>query len=912
MPKRSKLETDLRSFYKELFTIKEENGLEIYPVFEVLPVKKLYSDYYSVVKFPVSINTLKKRVPHYTDPQSFLTDVVRMAWNARIYNDRDSEIYKYAKILNKYIVESIYPRLRKLYPHVRVPYLGPLPDPMDEMEQLKFYEEQRREDERNGVVAAPTTLGITNGDSKKVSEDNEPSRKLRLRTSRVPSYKRLDGNEVSSSLSPSPATRKIQQSGELTFLNDPLANRSSLPYTRRHASHHKPTSHSSSNGKRGRPPIIDLPYLQRIKNVLKNLKRETDSNGSNPLTFMFEHLPGEFSNGSFANGIPNPICLEDIRKKAKMRRYKDFLAFEADMNLMLANYRIFYASNGDMQATIEKMGKRFKVLAQSELSKPDSYYLPEGDVRFPLDSVTVNNVEYEIGDWVLLRNPNDNSKPIVGQIFKLWRMKDGARWLNACWYFRPEQTVHRVDRLFYKNEVVKTGQYRDHAAEDILGKCYVVHFTRFQRGDPDINIDGPLFVCEFRYNEAEKIFNKIRTWRACLPEEIRDREERTIPVNGRKFFKYPSPIKHLRPPDATINSKIPQPKYGSNEGPPIIGAVYVRPKLERDDLGEYSTSDDCPRYIIRPGDPPEEGKVDFETGTITTNMITANALPRTSYSFNKMVSAPTSGLPLRKTNSPALMNSDTATSTSASTPVIPTQIQVHRHGNMSSFGSVSAQMEGFPIAQTQLETKVALTPQRLAEIQTLKEIEQKKSIELQRKYLARSTYNSKRVLPGEEDQKPSIIVNVPSAYILPLSITKNINVLQKTDAGHKTRFFDGVDSFGNINFQQLQPVIPKKRNKGDIIWFRGPSACVPERLLNSGSDYLGTPLNKILKVDKSSIHIYKELLNDDDGGENDITSEVHDHTDEQHTLPGNFQIGVRPSAHFMAYRLQKQLKGVNE
>ena len=337
-------------------------------------------------------------------------------------------------------------------------------------------------------------------------------------------------------------------------------------------------------------------------------------------------------------------------------------------------------------------------------------------------------------------------------------------------------------------------------------------------------------------------------------------------MNGRKFFKYPSPIKHLLPPDATINSKIPQPKYGSNEGPPIVGAVYVRPKLERDDLGEYSTSDDCPRYIIRPGDPPEEGKVDFETGTITTNMITANALPRTSYSFNKMVSAPTSGLPLRKTNSPALMNSDTATSTSASTPVIPTQIQVHRHGNMSSFGSVSAQMEGFPIAQTQLETKVALTPQRLAEIQTLKEIEQKKSIELQRKYLARSTYNSKRVLPGEEDQKPSILVNVPSAYILPLSITKNINVLQKTDAGHKTRFFDGVDSFGNINFQQLQPVIPKKRNKGDIIWFRGPSACVPERLLNSGSDYLGTPLNKILKVDKSSIHIYKKVLNDDYGG----------------------------------------------
>ena len=147
---------------------------------------------------------------------------------------------------------------------------------------------------------------------------------------------------------------------------------------------------------------------------------------------------------------------------------------------------------------------------------------------------------------------------IRDRIFRLWKTSDGEEWLNACWYYRPEQTVHRVDRLFYKNEVMKTGQYRDNLVKDIVSKCFVVHFTRFQRGDPAVKVDGPLFVCEFRYNESDKAFNKIRTWRACLPEEIRDQEEETIPVNGRKFFKYPSPIRQLLPRNASEHDRIPQ------------------------------------------------------------------------------------------------------------------------------------------------------------------------------------------------------------------------------------------------------------------------------------------------------------------------------------------------------------------
>lgn len=81
-----------------------------------------------MIKNPVSFNTLKKRIPHYTDAQQFMNDVVQIPWNAKTYNTRDSGIYKYALVLEKYIKDTIYPNLKEKYPQLVYPDLGPLPD----------------------------------------------------------------------------------------------------------------------------------------------------------------------------------------------------------------------------------------------------------------------------------------------------------------------------------------------------------------------------------------------------------------------------------------------------------------------------------------------------------------------------------------------------------------------------------------------------------------------------------------------------------------------------------------------------------------------------------------------------------------------------------------------------------------
>ncbi len=178
-----------------------------------------------------------------------------------------------------------------------------------------------------------------------------------------------------------------------------------------------------------------------------------------------------------------------------------------------------------------------------------------------------------------IRNPNDLAKPIVAQIFRTWQDRGGQKWINACWYYRPEQTVHRYEKHFFEHEVVKTGQYRDHQISDVLDRCFVMFVTRFNKGRPrGFPPDKEVYICESRYNEEKFRFNKIKTWASCVPDEVRERDYEMDLFNApRRMKKVPSPIKHLLREDAKETDDLPRPTWGSPNAPPIVGAVHRRP-----------------------------------------------------------------------------------------------------------------------------------------------------------------------------------------------------------------------------------------------------------------------------------------------------------------------------------------------
>lgn len=520
-----KLVTRLSNLFEAIYSLTNSAGELIYSDFQRLP-PRTGTDYYKFITKPISLHTIGRTVKRflYKTAQDFVNDLAQLTWNARHYNEPGSRIHENAMILDKFIHDTVIPKLladSKVIDcaSLHYPDLGP----------LDTFTISRMDTGYNHLSTKPEVAEQVE------DEDETPS---------------------------------------------------------------APVKPEQPTVRRGRPPIIDKPYEARIKSILKYMKRiPHPEDPTYNLTNLFERLP-ERSNSQYYEIVRRPMSLHEIRAKVRSRKYSDERQFLADLNLMTSNAKQFYAVDPEMIQDVLLFDEQLQAIISREMLRPESdfVYVPNsgGDKpKTPLDVVTVKGRKYKVGDWVLIKNPNDSLKPIVGQIFRLWST-DGVQYANVCWYIRPEQTCHRVDRLFYKNEVCKTSEYPDHPASDIIAPCYVIFLTHFQKGDIPPSLlpkDSEWFICEFRYNSSTYTFNRIRTWKACLPDEIRHIDQPILPLSEpRKLIKYDSPIKHLLKSDAIDMSRV-APTEGIDEnGPPVVGAVYLKLPFYNDDLGQCSTS----------------------------------------------------------------------------------------------------------------------------------------------------------------------------------------------------------------------------------------------------------------------------------------------------------------------------------
>lgn len=522
-----KLATRLNSLFEGIYTLNNRAGKPIFVDFQKLP-SRTGTDYYKYIKNPISLHTVGRNVKKvaYRDAQAFIDDLAQISWNARHYNEPGSEIYDNALVLDSHIKDTIIPRLAS--------------DPKVPNSAGLYYPDLGPLEDYDNVDLATASPYLKNED-----------------------YDDDDGFHYTQTTKAMPS--RAMESGV----------------------------------RRGRPPIIDKPYELRIKLILKHFKKiRHPEDELHILTLHFERLPDKSTPGYYEI-VQNPISLHEIKTKVRSRKYTDVQQFLEDLSVMIGNAKHYYLAEPAMSNDILLFEKEAERIVEREMRRPEKDFIAptaslDGGLKTPLDLVTVHNNTFKVGDWVLIRNPNDASKPICGQIFRLWTT-DGVEYTNVCWYIRPEQTCHRVDRLFYVNEVCKTGEYRDHLVKDILAPCYVIFLTHYQKGDIPPNLlpsGSEWFICEFRYNANSYVFNRIRTWKACLPDEIRHIDQPIVPINEpRKLIKYESPIKHLLPPDAHEDMMTGSPELGPHtNGPPTVGAVYLRAPFYNDELGQCSTS----------------------------------------------------------------------------------------------------------------------------------------------------------------------------------------------------------------------------------------------------------------------------------------------------------------------------------
>lgn len=583
-------------FLDDIYNLKDDKGNEFSYAFHALPLRANI-EYYKVIKVPMSYSKIKMASKHkrYTHPQAFINDLVQISWNARFFNEESSDYYKFATILDNYIRKTVIPTLvndKSIFKHDEIfyPNLGPLP---------------------NETGAASTQVNANNITTHTDKPETSSS------TSKAPSVSRDEESAVSNAgaanetSTPAPEEEEdeeykeeeVKQEGRQhevehdyrTIPNQPYNPNSYVATIEDTGKSHiytppKPISNSTPNRqvleqwvKRGRPPIVDKPHEQRIKSIMRGLKKIKV--GAKTIISFWDKLPSQQEHPDYLRIVKEPISMLDIKSLIKQRYYKTVDAYVADVFKLINNNRKYFVHDEFIKNNLNILETNISRLYQIEMSKPDVEYMSgQQTSRFPLSQVVFSGRTYKVGNWVLIANPNDPMRPTVAQIFRLWQQEDGEMCMNVCWYYRPEWTVHRVDRLFLDNEVVKTGQYRDHLVSEIIGPCYVAYFTRWLKGDPGIPFEGPLFVCEFRYNDRENTFAKIRTWKACLPDEVRHLEDPIKPLTtNRVLKKYPSPIKNLLAPGSTSSSPIPQPIILNLNSPPLVGAVYVpRPNDEVD------------------------------------------------------------------------------------------------------------------------------------------------------------------------------------------------------------------------------------------------------------------------------------------------------------------------------------------
>ncbi|KAI5301943.1 hypothetical protein KEM56_001199, partial [Ascosphaera pollenicola] len=357
-------------------------------------------------------------------------------------------------------------------------------------------------------------------------------------------------------------------------------------------------SNDADRKRRGRPPRVDTPTEARIKAVLKSMRKYKDMHG-NLKILPFERLPDKATYPDYYTEVKQPIAIDMIKRKCKRKKYTSVERFLQDIDLMFSNARAYNAPESPIYKHATELQNEAHRLAEQENMKPDTDYLLE-DGRLPLQNGILYKGEvWRVGDWVHIQNPNDVNKPIVGQIYRTWQDLEGRQWINACWYYRPEQTVHRFDKHFYPNEVMKTGQYRDHRVEEIVDRCFVMFFTRYNRGRPrGFPPHKQVYVCEARYNEEKHKLNKIKTWASCLPDEVREKDyEMDLFEVPQKIRKVPSPIKHLLKEGASETDEVPKPTWGADNAPPVVGAVHCRPRDESDSPPPEPFSSPAPQQL---------------------------------------------------------------------------------------------------------------------------------------------------------------------------------------------------------------------------------------------------------------------------------------------------------------------------
>ncbi|XP_069721933.1 protein polybromo-1 isoform X8 [Phaenicophaeus curvirostris] len=299
------------------------SGRLISELFQKLPSKVQYPDYYAIIKEPIDLKTIAQRIQNgtYKSIHAMAKDIDLLAKNAKTYNEPGSQVFKDAnaikKIFNMKKAEIEHSELAKSSLRMRTP---------------------------SNLTASKLTGPSSQGKGS-VGDERNSNKYYRNKRS-------AQGDRLSA------ITMALQYGSES---EEDAALAAAARYEEGESEAESITSFMDTSN----------PLYQLYDTV-----RSCRNNQGQLISEPFFHLPSKKKYPDYYQQIKSPISLQQIRTKLKNHEYETLDQLEADLNLMFENAKRYNVPNSAIYKRVLKMQQVMQA-KKKELARRDD--IEDGD-----------------------------------------------------------------------------------------------------------------------------------------------------------------------------------------------------------------------------------------------------------------------------------------------------------------------------------------------------------------------------------------------------------------------------------------------------------------------------------------------------------------------------------------------------
>lgn len=136
---------------------------------------------------------------------------------------------------------------------------------------------------------------------------------------------------------------------------------------------------------------------------------------------------------------------------------------------------------------------------------PESASPDEGSIYY--EQFTIPSGTFKIGDCCYVRT--DQGRNLICRIDRMWVDKEGNAFFHGPWFVQPQELPPHMSKMCYPQEVFLSSIEDTNPLLSICDRCIVYEYRDYVTKRPTEVTEQDVYICESRYLEHEKKFQKL-------------------------------------------------------------------------------------------------------------------------------------------------------------------------------------------------------------------------------------------------------------------------------------------------------------------------------------------------------------------------------------------------------------------